>query len=147
MMGSAAIGSGFVAARGKLGNAIFQNWTFGVERSISRKLQVTANLMRKRGANGLTYFSNGGNTHELGNFKKDLYDSAEIAVRHSLDTRHEWTASYSRSRTLSNAVAEINVDQTRMVRNNYGRMGLDVPNRFMSWGYPTTPLKNCSVTY
>src|SRR5260370_24583617 len=104
MIGSPVIGSGFVAARGKLGNANFQNWTFGVERSISRKLQVTANLMRKRGANGLTYFSNGGNTHELGNFKRDLYDSAEIGGRHSLDSPHRSTAIYSRSRTLANAV-------------------------------------------
>src|SRR5260370_28341394 len=34
-----------------------------------------------------------------------------------------------------------------MVQNSYGRMGWDVPNRFMSWGYLPTPLKNWSVAF
>ena len=53
----------------------------------------------------------------------------------------------SRSGTLSNAVTDINVDQTRIVRNNYGRMGWDVPDRFVTWGHLPTPLKQWSVAY
>jgi hypothetical protein len=101
--------------------------------------------MRKRGDNGLTYISNRG-IYELSRFKKDVYDSADIAVHHALDSRLEWSASYTRSGTLSNAVTDINVDQTRIVRNNYGRMGWDVPDRFVSWHLPT-PLKQWSVAY
>jgi len=83
----------------------------------------------------------------LANFKKDVYDSADVAVHHTLDSRHEWSASYTRSRTLSNAVEDINADQTRIVLNNYGRMGWDVPDRLVSWGYLPTPLKRWSVAY
>jgi hypothetical protein len=147
VIGRPTFGSAYVATRGKLGGADFQNWTFAVERRISRNLQITANLTRKRGGNGLTYLNTGNNTYELGNFKRDIYDSAELALRHSLGSRHEWMVSYARSRTFSNAVADVNVDQIRIVRNNYGRMSWDVPNRLISWGYLPTPLKSWSVAY
>ena len=129
-----------------LGNGSYQTWSSGVERRISGNLRITANVMRKRGDDGLTYISNRG-IYELTKFKKDVYDSADITVHHAVDSRHEWSASYTRSGTLSNAVTDINVDQTRIVRNNYGRMGWDVPDRFVSWGYLPTPLKQWSVAY
>jgi hypothetical protein len=133
-------------APGGLGNGSYQTWTSGVERRISSNLRITTNLMRKHGDNGLTYVSTHG-IYELAKFKKDIYDSADIAVHHTLDSRHEWSASYTRSGTLSNAVTDINADQTRIVKNNYGRMGWDVPDRLVSWGLLPTPLKRWSVAY
>jgi hypothetical protein len=82
---------------------------------------------------GLPVINSHGN-FELANFKKDVYNSADIAVHHAVDSRHEWSASYTRSRTLSNAVEDVNADRTRIVRNNFCRMGWDVPDRLLSWG-------------
>ena len=144
--GIPAPGPLYIATRG-LGNGSYRNLSFGVERGIGRGIRITANVLRKRGVNGLTYVAQRGNILLLENFKCDVYDSADIALRQTLDSRHEWSVSYSRSRTLSNAVQDINVNQTQIVLNNFGRMGWDVPDRFMSWGYLPTPLKRWSVAY
>jgi hypothetical protein len=97
--------------------------------------------------NGLPYVGQHGSILLLEGLKRDVYDSADIAVHQELDSRHEWSASFSRSRTLSNAVQEINVNQTLIVPNNFGRMGWDVPDRLTSWGLLPTPLKRWSVAY
>jgi hypothetical protein len=136
----------YIATRG-LGNGSYRTWSFGVEHRIRRSLHVTANVLRKRGVNGLTYAGQRGNIFLLENLKRDVYESADITVHQTLVSRHEWSASYSRSRALSNAVQDINVDLTQIVLNNFGRMGWDVPDRFTSWGYLPTPLKRWSVGY
>src|SRR5207248_10369883 len=118
----------------------------GVDRRISRSFQVNANVLRKRGENGLTYINHGENL-VLTNFKKDVYNAADIGVHHKLDGQHEWSASYVRSGTLSNAVTDINADQTRIVRNNFGRMGWDIPDRFMSSRYLPTPFQRWAIAY
>jgi hypothetical protein len=144
--GSPSLGPLYLASRG-LGNGSYQNLSLGVEQRIRRSIRMTANVLRKRGANGLTYVGQRGNILLLESLKRDTYDSADITVQQTLDSRHEWSASYSRSRALSNAVQDINVDQTQIVLNNFGRMGWDVPDRFTSWGYLPTPLKRWSVAY
>jgi hypothetical protein len=146
-IGGPSVSSAYVADRGKLGASHYNNWTLGIDRRIARSLELTANLIRKRGSGGLTYVNTNANTFQLASFKRDVYDSAEIGIRHSLDSRHHWNISYTRSRTLSNAVAELNIDQTRIIGNNYGRMGWDVPNRLISSGYLPTGLKNWSIAY
>jgi hypothetical protein len=120
--------------------------TFGAERRIARRFQVNLNVMRKRGENAPTYVNSGGNC-VLSNFKRDVYDSAEIGVRHQVDSRHSWSASYARSGTLSNTVQDVNADQVRIVKNNFGRMGWDIPDRLLSVGYLPTPLKRVSIAY
>jgi hypothetical protein len=145
LAGIPTIGSAYVAPRG-LGNGSYRTLSFGVERRLSRNFRLTSNVLRKRGDNGLTYISNRG-VFDLANFKKDVYNSADIAVHHTVDSLHEWSASYTRSGTLSNAVTDINADQTRIVKNNFGRMGWDVPDRLVSGGYLPTPLKRWSVAY
>jgi hypothetical protein len=134
-------------APGGLGNGSYRTLSLGVEQHVRRGIRITASVLRKRGVNGLTYAGQHGNILLLEDLKRDVYDSADITVHQTLDSRHEWSASYSRSRTLSNAVQDINVDTTQLVRNNFGRMGWDVPDRFMSWGYLPTPLKRWSVAY
>ena len=54
-----SLGPLYVAPRG-LGNGTYQTWSSGVERRISANLRIAANVMRKRGDNGLTYISNRG---------------------------------------------------------------------------------------
>jgi len=139
-------GAAYIAAHGRLGNESFANWSLGAEHHFSGHFVLTLNVLRKRGTDGLRYISRG-NLFELANSRSDIYDSADIAIHHTLDSRHEWVVSYSRSRTLSNSVTDINADQVLIVRNNYGRMGWDVPDRLLSWGYLPTPLKKWSVAY
>jgi hypothetical protein len=117
-----------------------------VERRIWRGFQVNANVLRKRGENGLTYINSGAN-FVLTNFKRDVYNSADLTIRHKFAGQHEWSASYTRSGTLSNAVTDINADQTRIVRNNFGRMGWDIPDRLISSGYLPTPFQRWSIAY
>jgi hypothetical protein len=136
----------YVAPRG-LGNGSYRTWGFGMEQHVQRGIRITANVLRKRGVNGLTYASGRGNIMLLENIRREIYDSADITVHQMLDSRHEWSVSYSRSRALSNAVQDINVDMTQIVLNNFGRMGWDVPDRFTSWGYLPTPLKHWSLAY
>jgi hypothetical protein len=145
--GNVSLGPLYVAPRGQLGNGSYRTWDIGVEQRLGRNLRLTANLMRKRGLDGLTYVNQRGNISLLEGLKRDVYDSAGIAVHQTLDSSHEWTASYTRSRTLSNAVVDINIDQTQVVPNNFGRMSWDTPDRFTSWGYLPTPLKRWSVAY
>jgi hypothetical protein len=57
--GIPSLGPLYVAPRG-LGNGSYQTWSSGVERRISGNFRITANVMRKRGDNGLTYISNRG---------------------------------------------------------------------------------------
>ena len=141
------LGPLYIANRGQLGNGSYRNLGFGVEQRLWRSVRLTGNVMRKRGVDGLTYAGQRGNIFLLQDLKRDVYDSADIAVHQMLDSRHEWSATYSRSRTLSNAVVDINVDQTQIVPNNFGRMGWDVPDRFMSYGYLPTPFQRWSVAY
>ena len=145
-IGAPSFGPGYSIPNGHLGDGSYHALSFGVERRISRSVQVNANVLRKRGENGLTYINNGAN-FVLTNFKRDVYNSADISVHHKLDSRHEWSASYVRSGTLSNAVTDINADQTRIVRNNLGRMGWDIPDRLMSSGYLPTPFQRWSIAY
>jgi hypothetical protein len=102
--------------------------------------------MRKSGENAPAYLNSGG-TFVLSNFKRDIYNSAEIGVRHQVDSRHFWSATYVRSGAFSNAVQDVNADQVRVVKNNFGRMGWDMPDRLISAGYLPTPLKRFSIAY
>ena len=145
-VGAPTVGLLYQAAIGRIGNGDYRTWTFGAERRITPRLEVNLNVMRKRGENAPTYLHSGG-TFVLSNFKRDIYNSAEIGVRHRVDSRHSWSVSYVRSGTLSNAVQDINADQVRVVKNNFGRMGWDMPDRLMSAGYLPTPLKRFSMAY
>ncbi len=145
-IGGPSVGPLYQAATGRIGSGGYRAWTFGAERRITHSLQLTLNVMRKRGENAPTYVSSGGN-FVLSNFKRDIYNSAEIGVRHQVDSRHSWSASYVRSGTLSNTVQDINADQVRIVKNNFGRMGWDMPDRLISAGYLPTPLKRFSIAY
>jgi hypothetical protein len=83
----------------------------------------------------------------LENLRSDVYDSVETVLRKSLGNQYEWMASYTRSRALSNAVADINIDDPLFISNNVGRMPWDSPNRVLSWGYFPLWWKNWAIAY
>jgi hypothetical protein len=53
----------------------------------------------------------------------------------------------TRSREVSNAVLDVNIDQPLQVMNDFGRMPWDAPSRFFGWAYLPTPWKNWAVAF
>jgi hypothetical protein len=129
----------------------YANWTAEVEHRLPRSAVLTVKYARKRGVDGLTYVAipspydpalNG--RFDLENFRRDVFDSAEVAVRQTFGKEYAWMASYTRSRALSNSVVSLSVDEPLWVVNNVGPMPWDSPNHLLAWGHFPTPLKGWS---
>jgi hypothetical protein len=144
----------------------YQTWTAGLEQMLPERILLRVNLLRRRGNNGLTYedilnpnapvpseFVQTYNTthfdaiYQLANARTDKYDSAEVTMHQTFGKGYEWMASYTRSRALSNTVADVTVDQPLLITNNAGPLPWDSPNRFLTWGYLPTPFRNWAIAY
>ncbi len=130
----------------------YSNWTLSAEKVLFGRVALKSSLMRKRGNDGLTYVGvpppdgfSSMNILQLQNYRRDVYDSAEFVFRQPLGKEHEWQASYTRSRTLSNSVVNLAVDTPVGVPLNVGPMPWDAPNHVMLWGYFPTPWKDWSI--
>jgi len=133
----------------------FDAWSAGAEHDFGRRISGRAEWLRKRGNRGFVYaapnpagevdvqpqllgYGFGGN-YVLTNQRRDQYDEAALTVRQTFGQQYGWTASYVHSRTVSNAVLDINADQPLQVTDNFGAMPWDAPNRFMGWAYLPLP--------
>lgn len=144
----------------------YRNMALGVEHHWPGSVAFRAEYLRRRGARGFTYRNSFflhdapapvwaqamnaavvDNVYSLENFRRDRFDSVSFTVRQNIRRQYEWMVSYTRSRALSNAVVDVNVDDPIIVTDNEGPMPWDSPNRLMSWGYLPTPLKNWAVAY
>ena len=143
----------------------YQNWSMGLEQMLPARILLRVNLLRRRGNDGLTYVNvlnpnapppefvqfyhttQFESIYQLENQRKDEYDSAEIGLHQSFGKGYEWMASYTRSRAFSNTVADITVDQPMLISDDVGRLPWDSPNRFLTWGYLPTPLRNWAIAY
>ena len=131
----------------------FTNWSAGAERDFGHSLSARAEWLRRRGRDGLVYASatpsaaldpgvvgyQAGGIYVLSNQRRDAYDEAALTVRRSFGDQYEWMASYVRSRAVSNAVLDVDIDQPQQVTANSGPMPWDVPNRLLSWAYLPPP--------
>jgi hypothetical protein len=144
----------------------FETWSFGVEQMLPPRILLSVKLLRRRGSHGFTYVNALDpnlpppaslvslyhttvfeSIYQLENVRRDLYDSAEIALHQSFGKGYEWMASYTRSRAFSNSVADVTVDQPLLISNNAGALPWDSPNRFLAWGFLPTPLQNWALAY
>ena len=132
----------------------YRNWTFQLDQQLPRKIELSVNLLHKRGDHGFAYaaISNAAVLPpgfeailDLTNLRKDTYDSAEVSVHQSLGSQYEWMASYTRSRAESNSVLDLSVDQPASTSNNVGPMPWDARNRLVSWFYLPTPWKRWAL--
>jgi hypothetical protein len=130
----------------------YRNWTADFEQRLPRHTLLTVSYARKRGQDGLTYVTvpipydpaiNG--IFDLVNFRRDVFDSAEVRLRQTFGKEHGWMASYTRSRALSNSVVSLSVDEPLWVANNVGRMPWDAPNHLLAWGHFPSPLRGWSI--
>ncbi len=141
---------------GDLAMPRFANWSAGMEHAFAHSISARAEVLRKRGRDGLVYASEtvssavdlasltygSGGTYVLSNLRRDAFDEAALTVRQSFGDQYEWLASYVRSRAVSNAVLDVGVDQPLQVTANSGPMPWDTPNRLLGWAYLPFPFLN-----
>lgn len=85
--------------------------------------------------------------YDLFNHRTDRFDSVAVTARQSIRGRYEWLASYARSRALSNAAADVSVEDPITFTNELRPMAWDVPHRFLSWGYLPLPISKWAVAF
>ena len=144
----------------------YSNWSASVEQELPHRMYARVDYLRKRGRDGFTYYnalaaglpappwavsafqtSTFSALYDLGNLRRDAYDSASVSIRKPFGGQYEVMGSYTRSRSFSNAVVDPNIDNPVTVYDNAGRVPWDSPNRFLSWAYLPTPFKNWALAY
>ena len=138
------------------------NWNAGLDHRISTRLFATAKYLRRRGTDGFAFLNPlapdgppsllpvpGGETggdYQLTNLRRDDYDSVQISVRQTLSGQYEWSAAYTHSRAVSNAVVDVNSAQPLQLVNGMAPLPWNVPNRVLAWTYLPLPWKNWAVS-
>jgi hypothetical protein len=131
------------------------NWSFGLEQKLPARIYLKAEFLEKRSANGFDY--NWLNPVNLGaqgvctpqfpctaqfqlqNGRNDRFDSVEINLRRVWENGHMIMGSYIRSRSHSDQVLDLNVDNPVFSTQQPGPYPWDAPNRFLSWGFLPLP--------
>ena len=70
---------------------------------------------------------------QLQNFKQVNYDSVELSLSRPLAGSHRWFASYTYSRSWSNAALEVETYNPILFSETAGRLSWDIPHRVVSW--------------
>ena len=134
------------------------NWTLNLDHQWPARIYTTVKYLRRRGTDEFAFFntlapdapasllplSNGASPgiYQLGNIRRDDYDSVQVSVRQTLSGQYEWMASYTRSSATSNAVIDPNSAQALQVVPNLVPMPWNAPNRILGWAYLPLPRKN-----
>jgi hypothetical protein len=129
----------------------YLNWSLGVEQKLPARIYLKAEFIEKRSTNGFDY--NWLNPVNLGagsscapqspctaqfqlqNGRNDRFDSFEINLRRVFEKGHTIMGSYIRSRSHSDQVLDLNVDNPVFSAQQSGPYAWDAPNRFLSWGF------------
>lgn len=138
----------------------------GLEHDFGHGISGTVDWLRKRGRDGFVYTAVPGTTplnvpiiqsqffpgdvggsYVLSSVRRDRYDEYSVTIRQSLAKQYVWLASYVHSNATSNAVLDVNIDQTLQLANDFGPVPWDVPNRILSEGYLPMYFKNWAVAY
>src|SRR5262249_31076175 len=156
----------FEVGNRKLLTPIYENITAGLEQRLPGGVFARFDYLRRRGEHGLTYTNALPLTgkpsaaraavvgatgfdawYELGNQRRDVFDSVTVTLRQQFRGEYEWLASYTRSRAFSNSVVDLSADNRTVITDNVGRMPWDSPNRFLGWGAFPLPRKNWSLPF
>ncbi len=117
------------------------NWSVGLDRKLPASIYMKVEFVQKRGRNGLAFVNvpvgagQSENVFELGNARRDRYDSLQITMRRAFAGGYGLMASYTRSSARSNTVFEFDIDNPLFSQQAGGRLAWDTPNRFISWGW------------
>jgi hypothetical protein len=119
------------------------NWSAGVQHTV-RNLELQVRHIGRRSSRGFLFrneLAPGQGVpgfdaiYNLGNDRRDAYDSLEVAARQTLRGQYGWMASYTRSRAVSNAALDIEVADPVRILSTAGPMPWDSPHRFVGWAY------------
>lgn len=153
----------FTLANGPLKLPRFENWSAGVDHRLPHRIDAGADYLRRRGSDGFSFVNTSSPTagasgfqtlfgsptlpgvYALTNNRRDAYDAVHFVVRQSFSGQFEWMASYTRSRTVANAIPDLRTDQPFQVLNEFVPLLWDAPNRFLGWAYLPMPLKNWAI--
>ncbi|HLH00529.1 MAG TPA: TonB-dependent receptor [Bryobacteraceae bacterium] len=149
----------FVVGSFKLPRAT--NWNVNIDHQIASNTYIAAKYLRRRGNDGFVFSyalapgtgpsllpvpnTTAPGVYQLTNLRRDDYDSVQFSIRQTLSGQHEWMASYTRSRALSNALLDLNATVPLQVLPALVPMPWDAPNRFVGWTYLGLPWKNWSI--
>lgn len=129
----------------------YLNWSLGVEQKLPSRVYLKAEFIEKRSNNGFDY--NWLNPVNLGtgslctpqtpctaqfqlqNGRNDRFDSFEINLRRVFEKGHMIMGSYIRSRSHSDQVLDLSVDNPVFSTQQPGPYPWDAPNRVLSWGF------------
>ena len=134
----------------------YQNFNLGIEQQMPAGLYARIQSNFRRGSHGLSYFDTTalaqvGLTpdvvYQLQDGRRDQFKSVEFTLRQNLHKQYEWLASYTRSRSTSNSVIDLNADQPLIVPRNSGPFPWDSPNRILTWGLLPTFWESWSIAY
>jgi hypothetical protein len=142
--------SRFIAPAG-LREPFFDTTSAGWEQHIWTASLLGANVIWRRGSNGLAYqdLTPGvtGSTYQLENGRRDRYRAAEVWFRHSFTDQAEIFFDYTRSSATSNQVLDPNLGMLFFVAQAGGAVPWDTPNRIISRGWTPTPLWHLFFSY
>jgi hypothetical protein len=129
----------------------YLNWSVGLEQKMPARIYLKAEFIEKRSSNSFDY--NWLNPVNLGtgsactplspctaqfqleNGRHDQFDSFEINLRRTFENGHLIMGSYVRTKSHSDQVLDLNVDNPVFSTQQAGPYAWDAPNRFLSWGF------------
>ena len=131
------------------------NWSLGLEQKLPERIYLKAEFLEKRSGNGFDYnwlnpvnLSTAGvctpqfpctAQFQLQNGRNDRFDSVEVSLKRTFENGHLLMGSYVRSRSHSDQVLDLNVDNPVFSTQQPGPYPWDAPNRFLSWGFLPLP--------
>jgi len=137
------------------------NWTLTVDHQLSDHLYLTGKYLWRHLGNGFA-FENllapnappsdlpipagaQGGTYALTNLRRDEYDAVMLSVHQTFSGQYEWTASYTRSRAVSNALLDFNAADPLQTLPALIVTPWNAPNRFLAFAYLPLPWKDWSA--
>jgi hypothetical protein len=147
----------------------YRNITAHIEQRLPGDVYSRFGYTRRRGRNGFTYLNmvrpvspsplvetspyvpalatELDAVYDLTNYRRDRFDSFEATVRKVFRGSYSLMASYTRSKSFSNAVADLNIDDPVAYTDTFGPLPWDSPNRVLGWGYLPLPRKNWAIAF
>jgi len=138
------------------------HWTLAADRQIASHVFLTAKYLIRRGTDGFAFINTlapdappsllpyptpqSPATYQLSNVRRDRYDSIALSVRQTFSGQFEWMASYTYSRSLSNAVIDAMSPTALQVVPTLVPTPWNAPNRVLAFAYVPLPWKNWAVS-
>ena len=134
------------------------NWNLDFDHQLPAHLLLSARYLRRRGTDELIYANEANpyappsllplpaaalaGNYQLTNLRRDDFDSIQISVRQKLRGQYEWMAAFTHSRSVSNALIDLDSPEPLQVLPYLAPVPWDAPNRFLGWSYLPLPWKN-----